>query len=409
MSDVAIRIEHIWKKYRLGTTNYYSLKEDWLHWWRGLANKDQALPTLMWALQDISIDIKQGETVGIIGKNGSGKSTLLKILSRITTPTRGNVFIKGRMSSLLEVGTGFHPELTGKENILLNGAILGMTKREIKAQLDEIIAFSGIEAYLDTPVKRYSSGMYVRLAFAVAAHLRNDIIVVDEVLAVGDLEFQKKCLGKLNHLAHEGKTALIVSHQLGLIENMCQKAVVLQQGKLAMVTPNVQSAIRYYQQNTLAYLTETSLADRQDRQRHAQFLLHKIELFDEAGESIPFATTGKPLRIRLHYEAGQAFSQVSVALKFKEMNGNAKTVLWTKLLNKTYQTTSPAGYFDCVLPKVALSAQTYLLNILVETPFEKLDWIQDAYQLQVAEGKYYPESSIQNYQESIVFTDFTWE
>jgi lipopolysaccharide transport system ATP-binding protein len=186
-----------------------------------------------WALKDVSFDIQQGDRVGIIGRNGAGKSTLLKILSRITEPTSGKISIKGRVASLLEVGTGFHPELSGRENIYLNGAILGMSKAEIKSKFDEIVAFAEVEKFLDTPVKRYSSGMYVRLAFAVAAHLEPEILIVDEVLAVGDVQFQKKCLGKMEEVGKEGRTILFVSHNMAMISNLCQKGILLETGKIA--------------------------------------------------------------------------------------------------------------------------------------------------------------------------------
>jgi lipopolysaccharide transport system ATP-binding protein len=200
----------------------------------------------IWALRGVSFEVKQGEILGIIGRNGAGKSTLLKILSRVTSPTKGEVRIKGRIASLLEVGTGFHSELTGRENIFLNGAILGMTKAEIRTKLDEIIAFAEIDMYVDTPVKRYSSGMYVRLAFAVAAHLEPEILIVDEVLAVGDAQFQKKCLGKMGEVAHEGRTVLFVSHNMNAIESLCQRVAHLGQGQVLAVTNDVRGAITDY-------------------------------------------------------------------------------------------------------------------------------------------------------------------
>jgi len=202
-----------------------------------------------WALKDISFDIQQGDRVGIIGRNGAGKSTLLKILSRITEPTTGKVSIKGRVASLLEVGTGFHPELTGRENIFLNGAILGMSKAEIKSKFDEIVAFAEVERFLDTPVKRYSSGMYVRLAFAVAAHLEPEILIVDEVLAVGDAQFQKKCLGKMEEVGKEGRTVLFVSHNMAMISNLCQKGIMLESGKIS-TQGEVSKVIQQYYKNS---------------------------------------------------------------------------------------------------------------------------------------------------------------
>jgi lipopolysaccharide transport system ATP-binding protein len=202
-----------------------------------------------WALKDVSFDIQQGDRVGIIGRNGAGKSTLLKILSRITEPTSGKVSIKGRVASLLEVGTGFHPELTGRENIFLNGAILGMSKAEIKKKFDEIVAFAEVEKFLDTPVKHYSSGMYVRLAFAVAAHLESEILIVDEVLAVGDASFQKKCLGKMEEVGKDGRTVLFVSHNMAMISNLCQKGIVLKQGRLLFQGGMSEAVLAYYQDN----------------------------------------------------------------------------------------------------------------------------------------------------------------
>ena len=229
-----IEVRGVGKEYRLGTVNRATFARD-LRKWIGLkaSTKAALMEERVWAVQDVSFDVQAGQAMGLIGKNGAGKSTLLKILSRVTAPTTGSIRAKGRIASLLEVGTGFHPELTGRENIFLNGAILGMTKSEIKRKLDEIIAFSGVEKYVDTPVKRYSSGMYVRLAFAVAAHLESEILVMDEVLAVGDAEFQKKCLGKMDSVArNEGRTVLFVSHNMAAVSQLCQRAVMLVKGKL---------------------------------------------------------------------------------------------------------------------------------------------------------------------------------
>ncbi|TVT42809.1 ATP-binding cassette domain-containing protein [Hymenobacter setariae] len=243
MSDIAIQIENLSKLYRLGTIGTGSLRQDMQRWWTTSVRK-KADPYFqvesakyprqsLWALQDVSFEVKQGEVWGLVGNNGAGKSTLLKIVSRIVRPTQGVVRGRGRISSLLEVGTGFQPELTGRENVFLSGYILGMSKPEIRARFDEIVAFSGIEKFLDTPVKRYSSGMYVRLAFAVAAHLEPDILILDEVLAVGDAEFQKKCLGKMREVSQNtGRTILFVSHSMQAVTNLCNKGLWLQQGKV---------------------------------------------------------------------------------------------------------------------------------------------------------------------------------
>ncbi|WP_017303051.1 ABC transporter ATP-binding protein [Spirulina subsalsa] len=243
MSDVAIRVENLGKKYLLNhqqeSDRYalrYAIANGVKRWGKRLLHPRQGLtrPEIeeFWALDDVSFEIEQGDRVGIIGRNGAGKSTLLKILSRITEPTTGRITLKGRVASLLEVGTGFHPELTGRENIYLNGSILGMSRQEINRKFDEIVAFAEIEKFLDTPVKRYSSGMYVRLAFAVAAHLEPEILVIDEVLAVGDAQFQKKCLGKMETVGKEGRTVIFVSHQMGMVNQLCNQAFWLSQGVL---------------------------------------------------------------------------------------------------------------------------------------------------------------------------------
>lgn len=245
MSNTVIKVENLSKQYRLGQISSGMLSQDLSRWWDKFRGKEDPFLKLgevnnrsqigesdfVWSLKDVSFEVEQGDVLGIIGKNGAGKSTLLKILSKVTGPTTGKVKVQGKIASLLEVGTGFHPELTGRENIYLNGAILGMTKKEIAGKFDEIVAFSGVERYIDTPVKRYSSGMYVRLAFAVAAHLDPEIMIVDEVLAVGDAEFQKKCLGKMNDASKkDGKTVLFVSHNMAAIQELCSKAMLMHQG-----------------------------------------------------------------------------------------------------------------------------------------------------------------------------------
>jgi lipopolysaccharide transport system ATP-binding protein len=264
--SLAIKTENLSKVYRLGEIGTGSLTRDLQRWWANSRGKEDPFlkigqtqyrnqangSDLVYSLKDINIEIKEGEAVGIIGKNGAGKSTLLKILSRVTSPTTGKIFVKGRIASLLEIGTGFHPDLTGRENIFLNGAILGMRKSEITRRLDEIIDFSGIAQYIDTPVKRYSSGMYVRLAFAVAAHLESEILVVDEVLAVGDAEFQKKCLGKMGEVSSgKGRTVLFVSHNMFAIKTLCTSSIFLQDGMVASSGPS-KSIIEIYLNNKSA-------------------------------------------------------------------------------------------------------------------------------------------------------------
>lgn len=241
MKDIAIKIDHLSKRYAIGKEKDSSLRGTLSNLFKGSSGaKDE-----FWALKDINLEINRGDVVGIIGKNGAGKSTLLKILSQITQPTEGRIEINGRVASLLEVGTGFHPELTGRENIYLNGTILGMTRKEVKAKFDEIATFSGVEKFIDTPVKHYSSGMYVRLAFSVAAHLEPEILIIDEVLAVGDAEFQKRCLGKMEDVASNGRTVLFVSHNMAAVKSLCTRGVFLGQGKLRF-SGNINETIQSY-------------------------------------------------------------------------------------------------------------------------------------------------------------------
>lgn len=244
MSNIVISVENLSKSYRLGQIGTGTLSRDLNVWWAKVRGKPNPLLKIgqtdhgnqdgetLWALKDVSFQVQQGEVLGIIGRNGAGKSTLLKILSRVTAPTSGQVKVKGRIASLLEVGTGFHPELTGRENIFLNGAILGMSRQEVQRKFDEIVSFAEVEKFVDTPVKRYSSGMHVRLGFAVAAHLESEILIVDEVLAVGDAEFQKKCLGKMGDVAGEGRTVLFVSHNMGAVSELCNRSILLDRGVL---------------------------------------------------------------------------------------------------------------------------------------------------------------------------------
>jgi lipopolysaccharide transport system ATP-binding protein len=316
MSTV-IQVENISKLYRLGQIGSKTLSQDLNRWWSRFQGRPD--PTLkigqknlnssgkdsefVWSLKDISFEVRDGEVLGIIGKNGAGKSTLLKILSRVTAPTSGSVKIKGRVASLLEVGTGFHPELTGRENIYLNGAILGMTKAEIKRKFDEIVDFSGVAQYIDTPVKRFSSGMYVRLAFAVAAHLEPEILIVDEVLAVGDAEFQKKCLGKMKDVSKEGRTVLFVSHNMGAIRTLCERALLLRDGVIAK-NGEVKECIEAYLKDD-SEISETGIIPLNFKRNSglgtAKFI--KVGLLNPLGEPTKTVYYRSPLRIQLEIEA----------------------------------------------------------------------------------------------------------
>jgi lipopolysaccharide transport system ATP-binding protein len=294
--SAAISIENVSKAYRLGQIGGGTIKEDFARWCAKMQGKPD--PNLkigqerharhmgqqFWALDGVSFDVRQGEVLGIIGRNGAGKSTLLKILSQVTTPTSGQIKIRGRIASLLEVGTGFHPELTGRENVFLNGAILGMTKAEIRRKFDEIVAFSGVEEFIETPVKRYSSGMYVRLAFAVAAHLEPEVLIVDEVLAVGDVEFQKKCLGKMQEVSKgQGRTVLFVSHNMNAVETLCQRVARLDQGKLLTITDDLRGVITAYMSGSAA-THSTDWCNPGDALPNPWFRPVRFHLGDEQGK-----------------------------------------------------------------------------------------------------------------------------
>ena len=295
MTDIAIQVEGLSKYYRIGKRGgHLTLKDSLAKFCRRAFNlfkfqnnrKDDFRDTnnAIWALSDVSFEVKKGEIIGIIGRNGAGKTTLLKILSRITEPTEGYAEINGRVGSLLEVGTGFHPELTGRENIYLNGAILGMKRAEIDHKFDNIVAFAEIEKFLDTPVKRYSSGMYVRLAFAVAAHLEPEVLMVDEVLAVGDTAFQKKCVGKMGDVAKEGRTVLFVSHNMAAIANLCKRCILLENGKIVM-NDQPETVINHYL-STVSEFSLISLRDRKDRKGEGRLRFTDTSIADAKGQRI---------------------------------------------------------------------------------------------------------------------------
>lgn len=336
MSDTVIKVENISKQYRLGDVGTGALAHDVNKWWHKVRGKENPYLKIgetndratkgesdyVWALKDINFEVKQGEVLGIIGRNGAGKSTLLKILSKTTTPTTGSIKIKGRIASLLEVGTGFHPELSGRENIFLNGAILGMTKREIKSKFDEIVDFAGVERYIDTPVKRYSSGMYVRLAFGVAAHLEPEILIVDEVLAVGDAEFQKKALGKMKDVSEkDGRTVLFVSHNMGAVKQLCNNGLVLQNGNVVF-DGSKQKAIEYYQKvNQMDHDYESRLIIDNIKFTHNNIQVHTIAINDSNVSSIEINGNTTFLEIRIKGKLA-ANLNLSLGLAISDMSDN---------------------------------------------------------------------------------------
>lgn len=325
---VVIQVDKLSKHYRLGTIGGATLREDLGRWWARTRGKPDPWARVdevgrgkdasdgFWALRDISFQVREGEVLGVIGRNGAGKSTLLKILSRITSPTSGRAMIRGRVGSLLEVGTGFHPELTGRENIYLNGAILGMTRAEIRRKLDEIIEFAEMSKFIDTPTKRYSSGMTVRLAFAVAAHLEPEIMIVDEVLAVGDLSFQKKCLGKMQHVAGQGRTVLFVSHNMNAVDSLCSRCILLDGGQLSR-DGDTAAVVQAYRDVSRVHGNERTWPDLDSAPGNEQFKLVRVavEMPDGSEETAPTVTTGFDIVIDYWNRKDQARLNLSLHVR----------------------------------------------------------------------------------------------
>ncbi len=344
---------------------------------------------IFWALKDVSFDVNVGDRIGIIGRNGAGKSTLLKILSRIVAPTKGRITIEGRVASLLEVGTGFHPELTGRENIFLNGSILGMGKSEIKSKFDEIVAFSEVEKFLDTPVKRYSSGMYVRLAFAVAAHLEPEILIVDEVLAVGDAEFQKKCLGKMKDISGEGRTVLFVSHNMAAIQNLCDKAMYLKKGEVQLIGKSDAVVSTYLK--SAAEISTVRIDDRNDRQGEGNIRMLHFEFLNPQLEPLIELITGQPLVCKIDFETKQGVNlqNVTAAIAIYGDDGILYTVLGNEFSSSPFSSIPSKGSFHCIIEKLPLMSGRYTINLAISQNGILQDWIQEAVSFDVENGDFY--------------------
>ncbi len=382
MPDIAVAAHGIAKKYQLGVRRdpYGRLTESL--WdvlrapFRGGRRSERR--TEFWALRDISFEIAAGSAVGVIGRNGAGKSTLLKILSRITEPTLGRAELRGRVGSLLEVGTGFHNELTGRDNIFLSGAILGMRRAEITRRFDEIVEFADIGPFLDTPVKRYSSGMKVRLGFAVAAFLEPEILFVDEVLAVGDAEFQKKCLGKMEDVAHQGRTVLFVSHNMASIETLCTTGMLLDAGRVVAEGP-VSDVVGAYLESVQDSVGEAVL-DRDDRQGDGRLRFTRID------SSMRLGSTSE---IRLTYAAASALRNVEVSIGLFTLRGEGVLLLGNRLTGQEFDETPAAGTIVCRLDKGTVLPGLYSMNVYCTVNGIIADWIQDAARIEVAEGDYF--------------------
>jgi lipopolysaccharide transport system ATP-binding protein len=371
MPGTVISVENLSKSYRLGVIGTGTFRGDIHRWWakqRGKPDPSQIIGQAdhgnrqgetLWALKDIDFTVQQGEALGIIGRNGAGKSTLLKILSRVTAPTSGVVKVKGRIASLLEVGTGFHPELTGRENIYLNGAIMGMSHAEVGRKFDEIVDFSGVEKFIDTPVKRYSSGMYVRLAFAVAAHLEPEILIVDEVLAVGDAEFQKKCLGKMSDVAHEGRTVLFVSHNMGAITKLCTRVFLLQSGHI-VAEGNTSNVISIYQSSSRSHLGSISFESVQSEAYFTKASILNAEQQVSADISITDSFT-----IQFEYVVTEKLRNLDVTFILWDKNGTKIFTCSLSDVDHKYFTVHPAGNF---VARVTIPAEFLTPGLYSITP-----------------------------------------
>jgi lipopolysaccharide transport system ATP-binding protein len=389
-SDLAIQASGVAKRYQLGRFQggYELLSERLPSFFRRSENGKAREP--FWALDDVSFEVAHGETIGILGRNGAGKSTLLKILSRVTPPTRGRVLIRGRVGALLEVGTGFNMELTGRENVFLNGAILGMRRAEIMRKFDDIVEFAEVERFIDTPVKRYSSGMYLRLAFSVAAHLEPEILVVDEVLAVGDAAFQKKCLGKMGEVTREGRTVVFVSHNTAAIENLCRSAIVLERGRV-VYTGSVKDAIRIYMTQVLSTVTATSLQDREDRAGTGALRLTSFRVEDEAGTPVVGARTGETCTLVFDYEcpSGQPQRNVTASFAVQTASGAPLILHRTNFTSEDFELVPTEGSIRCTIPRFPLVPGAYLLATSVEVGGELADHLTVAAQLDVEPGDFF--------------------
>jgi lipopolysaccharide transport system ATP-binding protein len=393
----AIRVNDLGKCYRLAggpRASYRTLRESLveaararLRRWRAGARSDREA---FWALRDVGFEVGQGEVLGIIGRNGAGKSTLLKILSRITKPTTGRVELRGRVGSLLEVGTGFHPELTGRENVFLNGAILGMSRREIARKFDAITAFAGVDQFLDTPVKRYSSGMYVRLAFAVAAHLEPEILLVDEVLAVGDQEFQKKCLGKMSEISRTGRTVLFVSHNMAAVVNLCRRALLIDKGRIAADGEPREVAARYLTDGAEACRAEYDLAHCPGRRKSALPLFRRVRLLNAAGQPSARFFAGDTLGVELDLELARPLAAPQVGIGFDNGWGQRVCSVATYLSRSNLPALRGRCRVRCHVPELPLLPGTYTLSLSVgHLQDSLLDQIENTVALEVLPADFF--------------------
>lgn len=425
MSDIAIRVEQLGKRYRIGQREQYSTLRDILTRSitapvRGIgrllnsqrAGSASAAP-FIWAVKDVAFEVPRGEVLGIIGANGAGKSTLLKILSRITEPTRGRAEIHGRVGSLLEVGTGFHPELTGRENVFLNGAILGMRRREINRRFDEIVGFSGVEKFIDTPVKHYSSGMYTRLAFAVAAHLLTEILLVDEVLAVGDAAFQLKCLNKMSELSGTGRTILFVSHNMEAVTTLCTRGLLLIEGGVAYRGTPHDCVERYLREIRTGTYQTVSLRGHPGRKKRfdSPLQLTQLTVVGDDGQPTAQVRCGGPLTVAIDFELkpGAASQEVMFVVQISNLQSRRISSCRSFDTCELPLRIERSGQVVCRIPRLPLVPGSYRLTLACTNEAGPLDGVYDAASIEVVGVDFYPSGHVPLQSGGEVLFDHTWE
>lgn len=407
---LALKAENISKQYRLGQVGTGTLTHDLNRFWHKVRGKDDPYLKIgesndrstkgssdyVWSLRDINFEIEQGDAVGIIGRNGAGKSTLLKILSKVTKPTTGKIYTNGRIASLLEVGTGFHPEMTGRENIYLNGAILGMTRKEIKRKFDEIVDFSGVERYIDTPVKRYSSGMYVRLAFAVAAHLESEILIVDEVLAVGDAEFQKKCLGKMGDVTRgEGRTILFVSHNMAAISALCKKGILLENGKMKD-SGDINQVLDNYMNVEKNNETHVIFDDKTPRSGSKNIVFESVEIFNDKNQHSNNFSIGNDIILKLKIKNNSSEKRSEIGIQVKTVEEMPVFHIMPRDSNFELHHTTEQEEFLITLKDIRLFPGSYSITLISAntTGHQIYDNIDSAISFNILDGGKYTQRNL---------------
>ena len=426
--NLAIKVKNISKVYRIGVKanthdtfggalldfikspirnyrtyrSYYKFNDTELN-----SNESNQSNDIIWAVRDISFEVKEGQVVGLIGGNGAGKSTFLKILAKITAPTSGRAEIRGRVSSLLEVGTGFHQELTGRENVFLNGTILGMTKREVNSKFDQIVDFSGVEKFIDTPVKRYSSGMKVRLAFSVAAFMEPEILLVDEVLAVGDTAFQNKCIGKMSEVSQQGRTIIFVSHNMPAILNLCERVILLESGKVKMDT-DPDTGIRAYFESTSTHAQSVDFSNVPRLSGHTP-VIQQILFHNQDGQVTSTIAAGDSLTIRIYYDHDNDLKDAHFGLTFETLMGVKVFSVHSRIQSGALPDLASSGVVECRIPRIPLIPGTYYVSAGCNAQKRKLDYLERCSQLQVTEADVFGTGRMPNPKAALVFVDAEWK